>query len=136
MNNENEINPKLSRYVIFDMLYTDLAKASMSQDIEAFKGILTSIKSPLVQQEEIDKAVFFSTYQLADKEHSKPVEELLKYLIFDYKINENSYFGIIKNANNPSLNMRVENMFTLRKLNENLNQDLNTNSENIKRLKV
>jgi hypothetical protein len=62
--------------------------------------------------------------------------EVLQYLIFEYNIEETPAIKEYLNTSSQSFNETIKNMFILREVNKDLNNELTTDSQNIKKPKL
>jgi hypothetical protein len=99
-------------------LEQDIFFAVEKNDLSKIKYILFKDDSSLVSRNFKEKMSFLN----ACTQFDKGKEEVIKYLIFDYKINK-------ENANNPVVNKntKIQEMFAIRDLNEQLISELNNN---------
>jgi hypothetical protein len=106
-----------------------ITQAIRSKNLESIKNVLLINTYSFLNQDEKEEVVFKAIYY--DYARNITDDSFLKYLIFEYNIKENNSIKNISNLNN-----NVKNMFESRKLNEDLNQELNNDNKTGKKLKV
>jgi hypothetical protein len=108
-------------------------EAIYENSIDKAKLILCSDEFSHVSLKEREWSLFLSAH-IAVK-HSQKGEKVLKYIIFDYKINEDNSINKFINLSDDS-SLALKKMFESRKLNENLQFNLELNELPKKSLKV
>jgi len=112
-------------------LYADAAMAINSKNIQAIKKVLNSTRYyNQYNQEKIEQIVFHSAFLSVDSDAS---DLALKYLIFDYQINESNSIDTMSNIEKK---YSVQKMFEARNLKNKLNEELDNKETNSRRLKV
>lgn len=110
-------------------LINKVDRAILENDLETVKQILINNCYEHLTQQEKEQTLFYSIYsQSFASDNAAP---FLKYIIFDYKISEGNSI-----TNIPELSEKIRNMFENRKLNEALSNELHSNEQTSKRLKV
>jgi hypothetical protein len=108
-------------------------EAIYENSIDKAKLILCSDEFSHVSLKEREWSLFLSAH-IAVK-HSQKGEKVLEYIIFDYKINEDNSINKFTNFSDDS-SLALKKMFESRKLNENLQFNLELNELPKKSLKV
>ncbi len=124
-----EHNDEIKQYVARDLLFTEVNKHIKNNNLDGIKGILKSSAFSILPKAEVEHSVFRSIYYEYDKYSN---QDILKYLIFDYKIPEEVSIDLLQGDIDPI----VKSMFQTRKLKEELTQDLPTTETNKKMPKI
>lgn len=96
--------------------------AIRENNLETVKDILNSECYKRLTKQEKEEKVFYELY--IESFNSNNADHFLRYIIFDYKISEETSIHTI-----PDLNDKIRNMFEARKLNEELRTELEVNND-------
>lgn len=103
-------------------IYEAINEAAYANDLEEAKRILCLKQFPGITKEERESCLFSEAY-IAFKNYRKG-EDILKYLIFEYKITEDNSINKFEFNSEPT----IKQMFETRKLQEELTSELNLNN--------
>jgi hypothetical protein len=125
-----QINKRVRAKNLYD-LEARTQKACILDNIEEIKQILISDSFPSLTKEEQEKYVFKSANLIFSLRNQGL--EILKYLVFDYGIKEEYCVPAIEQY----FTAEVKEMFKIRKLNAELNSDLEVNNnKSIQKVKI
>ncbi len=106
--------------------------AISKKDINAINNFLNSTKYKQYSKDDLEKLIFIHACRHLDYEY-EPSYFTLNYLILDYKISEKNSINEMTDDSKKEL---VQNFFDLRKLQIDLNDELENKDINIKKMKV
>jgi hypothetical protein len=113
------------------LIHQEVGLAIDSNDIEQLKKIIFNKKYLEVSQDEKEQQAFIAIMHSFN--YDGQGENLLKYIIFDYKISEENS---LKDLPNEDKYQYIKSLFTLRNLNKSLSMELPSKKDNNKKLKV
>lgn len=129
----------ISKEGIIRLISNTLDYAINENKMEDIEYMLSGKPFPGIPQDELEFDIFSMSYFLFTNNVHKN-DRALKYLIFDYNIDEQNFVKLLA-MRNIEIDQRVKDMFEVRKnkaeLVSELNQNLKTNNKEIsKKLKV
>jgi hypothetical protein len=122
-----------NNYTISESFKEDICKAIRANNCSVLNDIILSESYSSLTKKEKDNCLL----NLAIRRFLYLPQNIdfIKYLVFEYKISENTY-QLTADTAAYSVSKKFEDMFAIRKLNEELNQELDSNNKNTKKLKV
>lgn len=122
-----------NNYTIAESFKEDICKAIRANNCSILNDIVLSEAYSSLTKKEKDECLL----NLAIRRFLYLPQniEFIKYLVFEYKISE-SIYQLAADTAAYSVNKKFEDMFAIRKLNEELNQELTQNHNTDKKLKV
>lgn len=116
-------------FILNNNIRKKIEEAITSNNLTAFKKIMVDEISLVDNKDELEWQIFQTAHVLFFMQPNN--DKLLKYLIFEYKIGEENSLKRTR-----QVNQKVKTMFEQRRLSEELNNELSTNINSDKRIKI